>query len=237
LLCLLQNGEFDQVSELLRTHLPTDEPQSGVITQVNIGSIQLWQGDYVGAIESFEAAATEMEENTPRQARTLALLGMALYGDKKFEEANQAYLRSLTMLRTRKEGYGCYNLRHEFVMGQIFNCVGCSFYETGFHKSASRSFLNALHVYLQDIVDADMTTEESQSVEFVLTRVKENKNWTSHIPPPFVLDTAICFANLACVLINRNSLNQAISCLRLSLKVSSVQNKCLVKLVSCTFWN
>ena len=101
-----------------------------------------------------------MDENTSREARTLALLGMALYGNEKFEEANQVYLRALTMLRTKEQGYGCYDHRNEFVMGQILNCVGCSFYEKGFHKSASRSYLNALHVYLQDIFASVLSTEE-----------------------------------------------------------------------------
>ncbi len=215
-----QNGDFNKATEFLHDNMQMDRAHSGVFTWMNIGSIQLWQGNYADALASFEAATEDMDGNTSRQARSLALLGMALYGHMKFEEANQAYLRALTMLRTKtKQGYGCYNHRHDFVMGQIFNCVGCSFYETGFHKSATRSFLNALHVYLQDIFTSSLTAEESQSVEFLLKTVKVNKTWMSHIPPPFILDTAITFANLAFVLTNRNHLALAISCLRLSLKV------------------
>ena len=215
----MQNNNFDKAIDFLNDLLLEDRQQSGVITWVNIGSLQLWKGNFCEAITSFEAAAEGMDDNTSREARRLALLGMALYGNRKFEEANQAYLRALTMLRTKKQGYGCYDHRNEYVMGQIFNCVGCSFHEIGFHKSASRSFLNALHVYLQDIFDKTLTTEESQSVAFLLGKVNENKSWISHIPKSFVHDTAVSFTNLACALSNKNSLSLAISCLRLSLKV------------------
>lgn len=136
------------------------------------------------------------------------------------QKANQYYLRALTILRTKEQGYGRYNQYHDLVMGQIFNSVGCSFHERGFHKSSERSFLNALHVYLQDIIGKKVNTEEAQSVDFLLNKVNECKDWASFISSSYLLDTAITFNNLACVLINKQSYLAAISCLRLSLKVS-----------------
>ncbi len=201
-------------------NIHSNKHQSHISSWINVGSIQLWQGKYSEAVISFENAKEDLEQNTSREARRLALLGMANYGDERFEDANQAFLRSLTMLRTKKQGYGCYNQRHDFIMGQIFNAVGCSFFETGFHKSASRSFLNALHVYLQDIFDEPLTAEESLSLEFLLNKVKlQNNDWIASVPPQFIYDTTVTFANLAHVLINQKSLDFAVSCLRLALKV------------------
>lgn len=208
----------------MHENLSNNRQESGAITWSNIGSIQLWQGNYADAVVSFSKSAKKaMYENSVREARTLALLGMASYGDGKFEEANQAYLRALTMLRSKEEGYGSYNHRNELEMGKIFNCIGCSFYENGFHKSASRSFLNALLVYIQDIFETTLTTEESQSVEFLLDKLNKNKDWSSYIKKVYILDASITFNNLACALINRKFLASAISCLQLSLKVSSFE--------------
>lgn len=205
---------------MLTEFIHTKKVQIGIASWINVGLIQLWCKNYSDAVISFKNASEDMEEIASRESRRLALLGMALYGDAKFEDANQAYLRALTILRTKKQGYGCYNNRHDFSMGQIFNAVGCSFFETNFHKSSSRSFLNALHVYLQGVFDGPLTAEESQSVEFLLNKVKQNADWMTSIPQQFVHDTAVTFANLAQVLLNRKSLALAVSCLRLSLKVS-----------------
>lgn len=176
-------------------------------------------------MESFKSATNNnnatIDGDSSRAARILALLGMALYGDGKFEEANQFFLRALTMLRTKKQGYGCYNDCHELMMGQIFNCVGCSFFERGLHKSSLRSFLNALHVYLQDTFGTSLSNQEAQSVDFLLKKLKENKEWTSHVAPSYILDTAITFNNLACILMNRKSYVEGIPCLQMSLKVSA----------------
>lgn len=205
---------------MLTESIYSKKVQSGISSWINVGLIQLWCKNYSDAVISFKNATEGMEDITTREARRLALLGMALYGDAKFEDANQAYLRALTILRTKKQGYGCYNNRHDFSMGQIFNAVGCSFFETGFHKSSSRSFLNALHVYLQGVFDGPLAAEESQSVEFLLNKVKQNAEWMTSVPQQFVHDTALTFANLAQVLLNQKSLPLAVSCLRLSLKVS-----------------
>jgi len=225
---LLMNGQFDKTVQYLINvldSLPQENIRIG-ITYMNIGSIRLWQGKYVDAVKAFKLAKDEMYGDVSRESKALVLLGMALYGDKKFEEANQVLLRALTMIRTKRQGYGVYCDTHEFVMGKIFNLLGCSFFENHCYKSAVRSFLNALHVYMQDIVDmTSVTSEDAQSVEYLLKMIYDNADWMMKIPQIYVLDTAITFANLGYVLSHRGSHNTlAISCLRQSLKLQMLDN-------------
>lgn len=62
-----------------------DGREHDVITWVNVAAIELSLGYYGDAVRSFKSTKA-MEDNAPREARTLSLLGMALYGDGQFEE-------------------------------------------------------------------------------------------------------------------------------------------------------
>jgi len=117
----------------------------------NIGVIQLWQGDFVGALGSFRHASAERSIHLPtNHADTVVSIvrkGMAYFALERFDEAIEVWNTALSMTQP-----------DHAVRAKILNNLGVAHYhngDLGSHSAALKDFTASLEIqrqWFQDLI-------------------------------------------------------------------------------------
>jgi len=203
------------------------------LTLRNLGEFQLRNGKYHDAMETLQKVV-DHEENRINKGINLLLLGMSLYGLERFDDANKVNVQALTNIQRQNQShfqtsrtaeyrniYGNHN--KEYILGKIFNNLGCGLMELGDWKSASRFFHCALHVYTQSVDGVLHTSNEDlYPLSRILRALDENRKTTHKITTPCLLDIIITLNNLAYVFVEMRKTDFACSCFESSLILQGI---------------
>jgi tetratricopeptide (TPR) repeat protein len=213
----------------------------------NIGTVELWMGRLEESSHSLYHVVNR-EEGEPtedvdpisrrlkpfRVASSLVLLGLSLYSLEDFEEANNALIKSLSVIdgvinggnyaETSSGSIDSFDDDCIFTAGKVLNNIGAAFFELGFSRSASRALHRSLLVFLSKDLECGcppLSLDDSlegynppfPSLTDLMNGLKLKSIRASNLPIEHRFDAAITFSNLGSLLVKRGKFSAASVCL------------------------
>lgn len=164
---------------------------------------------------------------------SLVLLGLTLYALEDYEEANSAFIKSLSaindviQLRSSSDSLSIDSLDDNdyiYAAGNVLNNIACVFFELGYYRSACRALHRSLLVFMSKDLECgcpslsldDPLEDHSPpfpSLTDLMNGLKTKSVKIENLPSEHRFDFSIAFSNLGCLLVKRGKFSAASVCI------------------------
>jgi len=211
----------------------------------NIGTIEVWMGRLQESSHSLYHVVNREEDSSSEEnivyhrpkkafdsAASLVLLGLSLYAQENYEEANSVFIKSLSSVndviqRRLSDSSGSIDSLDDndfvYTAGKVLNNIGCVFFELGFYRSACRALHRSLLVFMSKNLECGCPPLsldgplEGHSPPFpslteLMNGIKAKRIKIENLPAEHKFDVSASFNNLAILLVKRGKYSAASVC-------------------------